>query len=115
MSSPRRTRTRPAGGTFSLNQVVGERTAANGFTEGTIILDGRFATALGGAVSPVATTTLNAAFSADAAFFAGQPDVEHHRTVVEHPLRGHRYDPAAHIICGPTPTVPSSPVAAPTP
>ena len=56
---------------FSLNQVVGERTAANGFTEGYIIKDGRFRKELGGGVSQSATTTFNAMF------FAGLKDVEH--------------------------------------
>jgi vancomycin resistance protein YoaR len=56
---------------FSLNQIVGERTAANGFTEGYIIKDGRFRKELGGGVSQSATTTFNAMF------FAGLKDVEH--------------------------------------
>lgn len=59
------------GDTFSLNEVVGERTRANGFTEGFIISDGVFKSELGGGVSQVATTTYNAAF------FAGLKDVEH--------------------------------------
>jgi vancomycin resistance protein YoaR len=59
------------GETFSLNKVVGERTAANGFTKGYIIADGVFTEDLGGGVSQVATTTFNAAF------FAGLEDVEH--------------------------------------
>ena len=59
------------GETFSLNQIVGERTAANGFTEGYIIKDGRFRKELGGGVSQSATTTFNAMF------FAGLKDVEH--------------------------------------
>jgi vancomycin resistance protein YoaR len=59
------------GEVFSLNQVVGERTAANGFTEGYIIKDGRFRKELGGGVSQSATTTFNAMF------FAGLKDVEH--------------------------------------
>jgi vancomycin resistance protein YoaR len=56
---------------FSLNQIVGERTQANGFTEGYIIKDGRFRKELGGGVSQSATTTFNAMF------FAGLKDVEH--------------------------------------
>ncbi len=59
------------GDTFSLNDTVGERTAANGFTEGFIISDGVFKEDFGGGVSQVATTTFNAAF------FAGLEDVEH--------------------------------------
>ncbi len=56
---------------FSLNRIVGERTSANGFTEGYIIKDGRFRKELGGGVSQSATTTFNAMF------FAGLKDVEH--------------------------------------
>lgn len=59
------------GETFSLNGVVGERTAENGFTEGFIISNGIFKEDLGGGVSQMATTTFNAAF------FAGMTDVEH--------------------------------------
>jgi vancomycin resistance protein YoaR len=59
------------GETFSLNETVGERTAENGFTEGTIISNGIFKEDFGGGVSQVATTTFNAAF------FAGLEDVEH--------------------------------------
>jgi len=56
---------------FSLNDVVGERTAANGFTRGYVISDGVLVEEFGGGVSQVATTTYNAAF------FAGLKDVEH--------------------------------------
>ncbi len=59
------------GETFSLNDTVGERTAANGFVKGFIISGGVFAEDFGGGVSQVATTTFNAAF------FAGLEDVEH--------------------------------------
>jgi vancomycin resistance protein YoaR len=56
---------------FSLNGVVGERTRANGFTEGFIIKGGRFREELGGGVSQSATTTFNAMF------FAGLKDIQH--------------------------------------
>jgi vancomycin resistance protein YoaR len=59
------------GETFSLNDTVGERTAANGFTEGYVISDGILVSDLGGGVSQMATTTFNAAF------FAGLEDLEH--------------------------------------
>ena len=59
------------GEVFSLNKTVGERTKANGFTEGYIISDGIFKKDLGGGVSQIATTTFNAMF------FAGLEDVEH--------------------------------------
>jgi vancomycin resistance protein YoaR len=59
------------GETFSMNGTVGERTKANGFTEGYIIADGVYKEELGGGVSQVATTLFNAAF------FAGLEDVEH--------------------------------------
>ena len=60
------------GETFSMNDAIGERTTANGFTKGFIISGGVFREELGGGVSQVATTTYNAAF------FAGMDDVEHH-------------------------------------
>ena len=71
------------GETFSLNEVVGERTRANGFTEGFIISGGKFRRELGGGVSQSATTTYNAMF------FAGLKDVEHQ----PHTLYIDRYPP----------------------
>ncbi|MFL6065655.1 MAG: VanW family protein [Friedmanniella sp.] len=71
------------GETFSLNKVVGERTKANGFTEGFIISGGKFKRELGGGVSQSATTTFNAMF------FAGLEDVEHQ----PHTLYIDRYPP----------------------
>ncbi|MFT4286678.1 VanW family protein [Nocardioides sp.] len=59
------------GDTFSLNDIVGERTRENGFTEGWTIQNGVFYSDLGGGVSQMATTTFNAMF------FAGLKDVEH--------------------------------------
>jgi vancomycin resistance protein YoaR len=59
------------GDTFSLNKTVGERTRANGFTDGWTIQNGVFYSDLGGGVSQMATTTFNAMF------FAGLKDVEH--------------------------------------
>ena len=60
------------GETFSFNDTLGERTVANGFTQGTVINGGVFREELGGGVSQVVTTTYNAAF------FAGMTDIEHH-------------------------------------
>jgi vancomycin resistance protein YoaR len=59
------------GRTWSFNRTVGERTEANGFTEGVMILDDRFTKAPGGGVSAVATTVFNAMF------FAGVDPVEY--------------------------------------
>ena len=59
------------GETFSLNETVGERTAANGFTEGFMISNGVYKEDFGGGVSQVATTLFNGMF------FAGLEDVEH--------------------------------------
>ncbi len=53
------------GEVFSLNKIVGERTKANGFTEGLVVGEGgRFREALGGGVSAAATTLWTAAFYA---------------------------------------------------
>ncbi|MGX1267201.1 VanW family protein [Streptomyces phaeoluteigriseus] len=57
--------------TWSFNRTVGERTKANGFVEGIMILDDRYTKAPGGGVSAVATTVFNAMF------FAGVKPVEH--------------------------------------
>lgn len=56
---------------FSLNDIVGERTAANGFAKGWTIDGGRFREDYGGGVSQLATTTYHAAF------LAGLEDVYH--------------------------------------
>jgi vancomycin resistance protein YoaR len=56
---------------FSLNKIVGERTAENGFTDGYIISNGILKKDLGGGVSQMATTTFNAMF------FAGLQDIQH--------------------------------------
>ncbi len=59
------------GDVFSLNGVVGERTAERGFAAGFIINNGRLEVDFGGGVSQLATTTFNAAY------FAGLEIVEH--------------------------------------
>lgn len=60
------------GETFSMNDVVGERTASNGFADGYVIQGGNLVQEVGGGVSQGATTIFNAAF------LAGLEDVEHH-------------------------------------
>ncbi|HEX2361478.1 MAG TPA: VanW family protein, partial [Jiangellaceae bacterium] len=59
------------GEVFSLNDLVGERNAANGFAVGWTIDAGRLKKDYGGGVSQVATTTYHAAFQ------AGLEDVYH--------------------------------------
>ncbi|MGW0734911.1 VanW family protein [Streptomyces sp. NPDC002851] len=59
------------GKTWSFNDTVGERTKANGFVEGTMILNDRYFKSQGGGVSAVATTMFNAMF------FAGVKPVEY--------------------------------------
>ena len=62
----------PAGGTFSLNTALGERTRARGFVSAPQIGEGgKLEDAVGGGVSQTATTTYNAAF------FAGLKIVAH--------------------------------------
>ncbi|MFJ7073073.1 VanW family protein [Streptomyces sp. NPDC098781] len=57
--------------TWSFNRTVGERTEANGFVDGVMILNDEFTKAPGGGVSAVATTIFNAMF------FAGVKPVEY--------------------------------------
>jgi len=54
----------PAGATFSLNDLLGERTTARGFVAAPQINAGRLEDAVGGGISQVATTLFNAAFLA---------------------------------------------------
>lgn len=49
---------------FSINGIVGQRTRAKGYVSAPFILDGELSEDIGGGVSQVATTTLNAAFFA---------------------------------------------------
>jgi len=52
------------GATFSFNQTTGERSAAKGFREAPVIINGELETGLGGGVCQVSTTVFNAAFEA---------------------------------------------------
>jgi vancomycin resistance protein YoaR len=58
----------PPGGTFSINEFVGERTTAKGFVNAPVIYQGEFAEDIGGGVSQFATTLFNAAFYAGLEF-----------------------------------------------
>ena len=61
----------PAGGTFSLNDALGQRTEDKGYVAAPQIAAGRLVDSVGGGVSQVATTLFNAAF------FAGFEIVSH--------------------------------------
>ena len=63
----------PAGGRFSLNEALGERTPERGFVEAPMISAGRLVDAVGGGVSQVATTFYNAAFFAGLELIAHTP------------------------------------------
>jgi vancomycin resistance protein YoaR len=52
------------GSTFSFNRATGDRTAARGFLEAPVIINGELQTALGGGVCQVSTTVFNAAYEA---------------------------------------------------
>jgi vancomycin resistance protein YoaR len=52
------------GTTFSFNGATGERTAAKGFLEAPVIINGELQTGLGGGVCQVSTTVFNAAYEA---------------------------------------------------
>src|SRR5205085_3576870 len=49
---------------FSFNRATGERTAAKGFREAPVIINGELKTGLGGGVCQVSTTVFNAAYEA---------------------------------------------------
>ena len=59
------------GEVFSLNDTLGQRTAANGYVDGYVINGGVLVKESGGGISQSSTTLFNAAF------FAGYEDVEH--------------------------------------
>lgn len=50
------------GGTFSFNGATGERTAAKGFQEAPVIINGELKNGLGGGICQVSTTVFNAAY-----------------------------------------------------
>lgn len=52
------------GATFSFNRTTGARTAAKGFREAPVIINGELGTGLGGGVCQVSTTVFNAAYEA---------------------------------------------------
>jgi vancomycin resistance protein YoaR len=54
----------PPGEEFSFNKTTGERTAAKGFLEAPVIVNGELQTGLGGGICQVSTTVFNAAFEA---------------------------------------------------
>jgi len=54
----------PPGGSFSINDYVGKRTAANGFVAAGDIANGEHVDEIGGGISQFATTTFNAAYFA---------------------------------------------------
>src|SRR5581483_3083796 len=72
------------GETFSFNKTTGARTAAKGFLEAPVIVDGELTTGLGGGVCQVSTTVFNAAFE------AGLPIVErvNHALYISHYPQG---------------------------
>ncbi|MGH3133705.1 MAG: VanW family protein, partial [Gaiellaceae bacterium] len=54
----------PPGGTFSLNDAIGERTEERGFRSAPVIIGTRYAEEVGGGTSQVATTVFNAVWEA---------------------------------------------------
>jgi vancomycin resistance protein YoaR len=72
------------GETFSFNKTTGARTAAKGFLEAPVIVNGELTTGLGGGVCQVSTTVFNAAFE------AGLPIVErvNHALYISHYPQG---------------------------
>jgi vancomycin resistance protein YoaR len=52
------------GETFSLNGILGERTTAKGYQDGTVIINGRLTRGIGGGISQVSTVIYNMAYFA---------------------------------------------------
>ena len=67
----------PPGGTFSINEHVGERTAEKGFVGAGAIRDGKHVTEIGGGVSQFATTMFNAAYFAGLKIVTSQAHSEY--------------------------------------
>lgn len=63
----------PPGGTFSLNRILGERTTAKGYQDGTVIIDGRLTRGTGGGISQVSTVVYNLAYFAGVDFLEFSP------------------------------------------
>ncbi|GAA1966584.1 VanW family protein [Terrabacter lapilli] len=63
----------PAGGTFSLNGILGERTEDKGYADGTVIIDGRLTRGTGGGISQVSTVVYNLAYFAGVHFLEFSP------------------------------------------
>ncbi|WP_385908368.1 VanW family protein [Terrabacter sp. GCM10028922] len=61
------------GGTFSLNGILGERTKAKGYADGTVIINGRLTRGIGGGVSQVSTVIYNMAYFAGVDFLEFSP------------------------------------------
>ena len=62
-----------AGEEFSFNRTVGKRTAANGFAEAKIIVDGDYTDGVGGGVCQASTTVYNAALLAGMSVIEARP------------------------------------------
>ncbi len=54
----------PAGGTFSFNDTIGQRTAEKGYEEAKILVDGHPDSAVGGGICQISSTLYNAALDA---------------------------------------------------
>lgn len=63
----------PPGGTFSLNAILGEWTAAKGYADGTLISNGRLTRGTGGGSSQVSTMIYNLAYFAGADILEATP------------------------------------------
>ena len=84
----------PPGGTFSMNETVGQRTAAKGFVAAGAIREGQHVEEIGGGVSQFATTTFNAAYFAGLDIPTYQAHTEHFSRLPTRP-RGHDGLPGA--------------------
>ena len=76
------------GGTFSLNEAIGERTVERGFRSAPVIIGNEYAEEVGGGTSQVATTAFNAAWEAGLRITRAAPALAVHQPL---PARARRH------------------------
>ena len=92
------------GATFSFNETTGERTAAKGFQEAPVIINGELQNGLGGGICQVSTTVFNAAFDGGPADHGPDESRPLHQPLPARPRRDRRTTPISTSGSRTTPT-----------